>query len=351
MVVKTCKECLHCEPPRNPKWPDCIYCSENNGHYDPKAQLTQAQNSCFTPKPKEPERNCNTCRLHGNCTLPLDVTCSYNTNPPLEHWQPIEPPKPKEPEKACKNCRFSRANTGGNWCCQNCSGPKRKAWQPIPKPAEKEVNRCYTCADQCSGVCTTKTAQKGGGWCSCNGYIGWQPKPGQATPEEREKRYRQKMAMSMGQAKGLKQSTAEYQMRLAQLQANPPWMYNYKTGLEGFIGGSVLHGPISAETDKPKPPKKAKEKTMFKKVKHLIRMAGTCWLMYGLVFKFIIPVVTFANPHIVWLWISILGKDEKLEPTTEMLYAWFFTAMAIFFGCIFTYGLHKFTEFFFGEKK
>ena len=289
MVVKTCKECLHCEPPRNPKWPDCIYCSENNGHYDPKAQLTQAQNSCFTPKPKEPERNCNTCRLHGNCTLPLDVTCSYNTNPPLEHWQPIEPPKPKEPEKACKNCRFSRANTGGNWCCQNCSGPKRKAWQPIPKPAEKEVNR--------------------------------------------------------------KQSTAEYQMRLAQLQANPPWMYNYKTGLEGFIGGSVLHGPISAETDKPKPPKKAKEKTMFKKVKHLIRMAGTCWLMYGLVFKFIIPVVTFANPHIVWLWISILGKDEKLEPTTEMLYAWFFTAMAIFFGCIFTYGLHKFTEFFFGEKK
>ena len=98
-----------------------------------------------------------------------------------------------------------------------------------------------------------------------------------------------------------------------------------------------------------KPLKKAKEKAMWKKIKHLIRMAGTCWLLYG-----IVKLVILVNPFIYQLWHLVPmpwdGK-EMTECWGNTVLPWVFSVMGIVAICAFVYGLHKFTEFFFGERK
>ena len=99
--MNTCKECEHSEPPRNPEWQDSIYWMNHGFHYDLKAQAIQAQNPCFTPKPKEPERACKTCR-YSRTNNGTGKDCDTFRGVPLhscynhKDWQPIEQPKPTE---------------------------------------------------------------------------------------------------------------------------------------------------------------------------------------------------------------------------------------------------------------
>jgi len=101
--------------------------------------------SYFTPKPKEPERNCSNCKWKGNQKHCWSVRKLKIT----ECFTPKEPPKPAEKpaekeEKICTLCKHSRQQTG-LVCPHNehmaCLGGglrnEYNHFEPIPKPAEK----------------------------------------------------------------------------------------------------------------------------------------------------------------------------------------------------------------------
>ena len=114
----------------------------------------------------------------------------------------------------------------------------------------------------------------------------------------------------------------------------------------GVMLPSLPAEKLKVEETTPKP----KENEMWKKVKHLARMLGTLWLAYGLIWKLIIPLVTFTNPYVVWAFSKtpICHDPDSLDGADTGM-AWFVTFWACALFVLGVFLLHKFTKFFFGE--
>ena len=138
------------------------------------------------------------------------------------------------------------------------------------------------------------------------------------------------------------------------MAVNPPMV---------FSSGGMLHGPISAETDKPKPTKKVKENKMFKKLKHIYRMVASLWHYYGI---FILCCV--LNPWLfrlaglvkpAWKDAILWSDGEVAAPAVlwdsscwyQILLVWAIAiaAIAAFIGVTYTH--HRYVQWYFGEKK
>jgi len=210
-----------------------------------------------------------------------------------------------KPEKGKSDCKYISLSITREPCasCFECLGHPK--YTPNPKGPEKVERRCSNCKNKNNVMSNFKHC--GGDWTYPNFTPKEPPKPAEKPKE------------------------------------NGPDYWNYTKA------GSGQWTDISSPSKINKPLKKAKEKTMWKKIKHLIRMAGTCWLLYG-----IVKLVILVNPFIYQLWHLVPmpwdGK-EMTECWGNTVLPWVFSVMGIVAICAFVYGLHKFTEFFFGERK
>jgi hypothetical protein len=100
----------------------------------------------------------------------------------------------------------------------------------------------------------------------------------------------------------------------------------------------------------PKPPKR-KEQKMWKKLKHIIRMTGTAWLLYGLIFKLIIPLATISHPGVVLFWNKKLNESGSELTAIPEQNCWVFTIIVIGATVAGAYALHRATKWYWGGEK
>ena len=292
---KTCKDCEHYEFYDGPRKiiaeKAIMYCKKHKNYHN---NTNPALCEFFTPKKpaeKEVERGCGTCKLssmhEGGCPQPETILCTQENN--YDAWQPIE----KEVKKDCSNCRHSKKNNAtGQYCTKDCCyDSERRYWQP-------------------------------------------QPKPGQATEPEEIRRREYELSRLQAQA---------------QQQAPPGYMYEAMRG--SGLGGSILHGPISAETEKPKTPKKAKENKMWKKLRKRGRRITMAWDLFGLLL-----LCRLVNPWVCEFWRLVPIKQESggwdgLTNGGHIVLPWFLTIVSIaaILGAL--YGLDRLAAWWYGEDK
>ena len=231
--------------------------------------------------------------------------------------------KPKA-ERSCPTCRFSmNHNSTGNPCQKSCVF--YELWQPIVPKEKPEKQKTVKCGDCVNG----RVYSKAKGYISCahRNMVNMSDKPrvcDKFEPKEPEK------------PKEPKASAIEEARMRAYMQDSVPFS----------IYGSMARCDMPKEG--PKKPQIKKEKTMFKRVKKIIRMAGTLWLMYG-----VFIALRFIHPWIYKFWHSLPLNWESQKMTEWHGWTclpWLFTVAAIIVICVAFYSLHKFTDFFFGEK-
>ena len=223
-------------------------------------------------------------------------------------------PKPAEPEKVkktCKTCAVSSFNNGGVVCANfTCIiSDNHTKWQPIPKPAEKIQQDYNARMDKVIIDSFTEAMNK--------------PK---LKPAEK---FKTKINFSAAElAPHLAAEMAEYQMREAMRGSG--------------LGGSILYGPISAETDKPKPPKKAKEKTMFRFSFRRYVMLCTAIVTT--------KIAIWLNPLVCQLWRLFPIRESRggwdgLKGGEQAMISWFFTIVSIIIIVAAIYGFNKLTAY------
>ena len=209
--------------------------------------------------------------------------------------------KPKEPEKKCSDYALSGKHNGlGKNCRDHPEKPKGKCmpdrihWQPIEKPKEKSWP-CEMCrlSFRHEGGCPETATES----CGRNhNYAAYQPieKPGQATKTERSAAYLEDM---------------------------------------------------QEDIKEPNPPKK-KEKTMIKRIRHLMRVIAILWCGYGL---YLLGCI--SNPLIYKLWhLAPLPWGTEISQPGNVILPWLLTIAVIIAVIIISFVLHNFTKWFFGDK-
>lgn len=266
------------------------------------------------------------------------------------------PKKPKEPEpkkvrKQCLTCRYSHFNNETREGCGiafpeiNKKCDHYSEWKPVEKPEEQEKpkNGC----SECIHWDDTRVSLDGkANWCECMElYTNFSTHCTEFTPKEPKEP--EKPKKSCGTCKYLAISG----------RAEP---CNSCSGWSNYSNW------------KPKEPKVKKEKTMLKKVKHVIRMAGTLWLLYGmsLVIIYLYPWIRkgigYANSclfGVINLAIKydveqVVDGETIMVPHTwdagnqqHIFYVWAISIASVCFAFLAIYSLHRFSIFYWRPRK
>ena len=91
---------------------------------------------------------------------------------------------------------------------------------------------------------------------------------------------------------------------------------------------------------------KSKEKTMIKRIRHLMRVIAILWCGYGL---YLLGCI--SNPLIYKLWhLAPLPWDTEISQPGNVILPWLLTIAVIIAVIIISFVLHNFTKWFFGDK-
>jgi len=297
---KTCKQCEHYQFYDGPEKPRegtkaVMKCTsserrerlEVDGHiysgiYD---NIARPPCSNFTPKKLEPEKSCENCYLssynNNNVGCMLHPEKPDGSCPPnYKHWRPI----PKEPEKTVvdcnETCKYSwKNNPSGEACCvaypkenAKCeAGGRHLNWTPCeskkPKETEKPIEKvCSTCGADGSSIFNEPCYS----CLSGSGVRNWRPKDKSVESDP-----------GIGQSSGGTLSDCQT-----------------KTF---YIDGSKIKAQLITKEQyerfnhQQKTPNR-KERSMWNKVVHLIRMSVLVLCLVGM-----FTVGSFINPKLIWL--------------------------------------------------